>query len=114
LPRVDIAFSYAGADGAAIDAYVAAGARGIVSAGFPPGRGTPAERQALLRGVARGVTVVQSSRALRGAVPRQAYNTKDGILAGGGLAPAKARILLMLALAKGLPAAEIEGLLQSW
>src|SRR5215471_3757645 len=37
LPRVDIIYSYAGADGALIDAAVAAGARGIVSAGFAPG-----------------------------------------------------------------------------
>src|SRR5437879_6794536 len=34
LPRVEIVYSYAGADGALVDAAVAAGARGIVSAGF--------------------------------------------------------------------------------
>ena len=37
LPRVDITASYAGADGAAIQAFVAAGARAIVSASLPPG-----------------------------------------------------------------------------
>src|SRR5262249_26843923 len=37
LPRVDIAYMYAGADGAAIDAFVAAGAKGIIIAGA--GRG---------------------------------------------------------------------------
>ena len=37
LPRVDIAYSYAGADGTVVDALVAAGARGIVSAGLAPG-----------------------------------------------------------------------------
>src|SRR6516162_7700835 len=37
LPRVDIIYSYAGADGALVNAAVAAGARGIVSAGFAPG-----------------------------------------------------------------------------
>jgi len=36
LPRVDIAASYAGADGTAIRAFVAAGARAIVSASLPP------------------------------------------------------------------------------
>src|SRR5215831_13417798 len=37
LPRVDIAYSYGGADGTVVDALVAAGARGIVSAGLAPG-----------------------------------------------------------------------------
>ena len=35
--------SYAGSDGAAIPAFVAAGAAGIVSAGFAPGMATPGE-----------------------------------------------------------------------
>ena len=38
LPRVDVVVSYVGADGALIDAVVAAGARGIVSAGTGGGR----------------------------------------------------------------------------
>src|SRR5579863_2822019 len=37
LPRVDIVYSYGGADGALIAAAAAAGARGIVSAGLAPG-----------------------------------------------------------------------------
>ncbi|QDL94696.1 asparaginase (plasmid) [Paroceanicella profunda] len=111
LPRVDIAFSHAGADGAAIDAFIAAGARAIVSAGMPPGRCTPGERAALKRAVAAGVTVVQSSRAPRGRVPLQAYNTADGILSGGSLAPNKLRILLMLALAEAMPADALQALL---
>jgi L-asparaginase len=108
LPRVDIAWSYAGADGAAIDAFVAAGAKAIISAGFPPGRCTPAERQALLRARTAGVLVVQSSRAAAGHVPVQAYNMAEGILAGGGLAPHKARILVLLLLAAGRPAEAIQ------
>jgi len=114
LPRVDIALSYAGADGVAVDALVAAGARGIVSAGLPPGRSTPGERAALLRAVAAGVTVVQSSRAARGQVPVQPYNVAEGILAGGGLAPNKARILVMLALGAGLGRAALQALLLGW
>src|SRR5256886_8529794 len=46
LPRVDIAASYAGADGAAIRAFVAAGARAIVAASLPPGVTTPGETDA--------------------------------------------------------------------
>src|ERR1700686_1730577 len=41
LPRVDIIYSYAGADGDLIDAAVRAGARGLVSAGFAPGTPSP-------------------------------------------------------------------------
>jgi len=36
LPRVDITYSYAGADRTAIDAFAAAGARGIVAASLAP------------------------------------------------------------------------------
>lgn len=111
LPRVDLALSYAGADGTAIDAFVAAGARAVISAGFPPGRCTPGERAALLRAVAAGVLAVQGSRALRGRVPLQAYNTADGILSGGSLAPGKMRIAVQLALAAGRDAAAIQEML---
>jgi L-asparaginase len=49
LPRVEIVYSYAGADGALVEAAVAAGARGIISAGFAPGSPTPEQRVALDR-----------------------------------------------------------------
>jgi L-asparaginase len=98
LPRVDIVMSYAGADGSAIDAFVAAGARAIISAGLPPGRPAEAEARALQRARKAGVVVVQSTRAPRGMVPEQAFLQRDGFLAGGDLMPQKLRILLMLAL----------------
>ena len=41
LPRVDVSYTYAGSDGVAIGAFVAAGAKGIVCAGFAPGFVTP-------------------------------------------------------------------------
>jgi len=114
LPRVDLVMSYAGADGAAVDALAGAGAQGLISVGMPPGRCTPSERAALLRAVEAGVTVVQSSRAARGQVPLQQYNARDGILSGGGLAPNKARILVMLALATGTGSEELQDLLLGW
>ena len=55
LPRVDIVVSYQGADGALIDAAVAAGARGIVSAGTGAGYPTPGEEAALERAAGAGV-----------------------------------------------------------
>ena len=99
LPRVDIAISYAGADGVAIDAFVAAGARGIVSAGLAPGRPASKETSALVRAAQAGVVVVQATRAPRGTVPVQRFLAADGLLAGGDLAPPKLRIALMLAIA---------------
>src|SRR5215475_2417507 len=72
FPRVDIVYSYAGADGALVDAGVAAGARGLVSAGFAPGSPTPQQRSAFERAIAAGVVVVQCSRAGSGRVaPRR-------------------------------------------
>jgi L-asparaginase len=97
LPRVDIIYSYAGADGALIDAAVAAGARGLVSAGFAPGSPTPDQRAAFERAIAAGAVVVQCSRASGRVAPRRRLR-EAGIVAGGDLSPQKARILLMLAL----------------
>jgi L-asparaginase len=98
MPRVDIVYSYAGADGALVDAAVAAGARGIVSAGFAPGSPTPAQRAACERAVKSGVVVVQCSRAATGRVAPRRRLRESGIVAGEDLSPQKARILLMLAL----------------
>ena len=101
LPRVDIAYSHIGADGCAIRAFVQAGARGIVSAGFGPGLGTPEEMVALGEAAAAGIAVVQSSRTGAGKVVDSASGQKLGIIAGGDLSPQKARILLALCLARG-------------
>jgi len=98
LPRVEIVYSYAGADGALVDAAVAAGARGIVSAGFAPGSPTPHQRTAFERAAKSGVVVVQCSRAASGRVAPRRRLRESGIVAGEDLSPQKARILLMLAL----------------
>lgn len=107
LPRVDIAYSYADADGAAIRAFMAAGARGIVSAGFAPGAGTPAEVEALKEAVAKGVVVVQASRVGSGRVVRSERMIRDGFLPADNLTPQKARILLALGLTKTKDPAEL-------
>ena len=52
LPRVDVVVTYLGADGALVDAAVAVGARGIVSAGTGAGYPTPGEVEALERAAA--------------------------------------------------------------
>jgi L-asparaginase len=98
LPRVDILYSYAGADGTLVDAAVAGGAKGLVSAGFAPGSPTPAQRIAFERAAKAGVVVVQCSRAFSGRVAPRRRLRETGIVAGLDFSPQKARILLMLAL----------------
>ena len=107
FPRVDIAYSHADADGTAIRAFVAAGARGIVSAGFAPGMPSPAEFEALAEAAAAGVVVVQGSRVGSGRVVQGQRMREAGILAADNLNPQKARILLGLALTVTTDPAEI-------
>ena len=107
LPRVDIVYAYPGSDGTAVRAFVAAGAKGIVSAGFAPGSPPPADLTALTEAVKQGVTVVQSSRAGSGRIFRSRRLTDAGILAGDNLNAQKARLLLALALTKTSNPAEI-------
>ena len=101
LQRVDVVISYQGADGVLIDAAVAAGARGIVSAGTGAGYPTPGEAEALERATA-GVTVVQATRVGAGRVPAVGSLIARGWVAADDLPPWKARILLRLALAAGI------------
>ena len=107
LPRVDIVYAYPGSDGTAVRAFVAAGAKGIVSAGFAPGSPPPADLAALAEAVKQGVTVVQSSRAGSGRIYRSQRLTNAGILSGDNLNPQKARLLLALALTRTTDPVEI-------
>jgi L-asparaginase len=108
LPRVDIAYSYGGADATVVDALVNAGARGIVSAGLAPGIPAPLERAALERARDAGVVVVQSSRAGSGRVAPRRYLREAGMVGADNLNPQKARILLMLALTRSTEVSEIQ------
>ena len=97
LPRVDVIYSYAGADSVAIDAVVAAGARGLVVAGVGRGGMTSSQGAAVRRAIARGVVVVASTRTGSGQVP---VGRSGSTIGSGDLNPQKARILLMLALSR--------------
>jgi L-asparaginase len=114
LPRVDIAYSYGGADGTVIDALVKAGARGIVSAGLAPGIPAPLERTAIERAAKAGVVVVQASRAGSGRVARRRYLREAGIVGADNLNPQKARILLMLALTRRSDADDIQRMFDTY
>jgi L-asparaginase len=105
LPRVDIAYGYTGADGTAVRAFVAAGARGIVAAGFAPGIASPGDFAALTEAAAQGVVVMMSSRAGSGRLFRSTRLRQAGLLATDNLNPQKARLLLALALTRTAEAA---------
>ena len=110
LPRVDIIYTYAGADGALIEAAVAGGAEGIVIAGFPTGSGTPAMDEAVKRIAAKGIPVVMTNRGGLGRVTDTRAKEARPLIWGDNLTPVKARILLMLALTTTRNPAEIQQL----
>jgi L-asparaginase len=110
LPRVDVVVSYVGADGALIDASIAAGARGIVSAGTGGGRPTPAEEEAFDRAIAAGVVLCQGSRVGSGRIPRSPSLARRNALAADNLQPWKAKVLLSLALTRTNDPTEIQEL----
>ena len=121
FPRVDIVYTYIGADSTIVDALVAAGAKGIVVAGVGRGGTTPSQSRALRRATEKGVIVVTSNRTGGGRVGRS--NNPDGLrnlaegrgatIGAGDLNPQKARMLLSLAIATGLKPADIATLIAS-
>lgn len=111
LPRVDIVFCHSGGDTIAIEAFIAAGAAGIVLAGFAPGYATGVQAQRLERWVRdEGGLVVAAARAT-GPVMRNSRNDGHGFLAAGRHPPQKARLLVQIALAAGLKPSQIADLL---
>lgn len=114
LPRVDVVVSYLGADGVMIDAAVAAGARGIVSAGTGAGRPTPAEDAALDRAAAAGTVIVQGTRVGSGRTVTSPGLKRKGWSAADNLQPWKARILLALGLTKTSDVAEIQRMFDTY
>ena len=108
LPRVDIAYAYAGADGTVVNALADAGAAGIVAAGLGGGSSSPEFMAALKGAVEGGIPVVIATHTGNGRVMRTRRFVEDGYIAADNLAPKKARILLMLALTKTDDPAEIQ------
>lgn len=102
LPRVEIVYAYAGMGREMIDAAVAAGARGLVIAGVGDGNLAAAALGAAADAAQRGVAVVRSSRTGGGVVERniEVDDDQHGFVAADELNPAKARVLLMLGLAR--------------
>ena len=68
LPRVDIVYAYAGADGLLVDAVRQNRSDGLVLAGFGGGTFPPAVMEAGARAVGDGIPVVLASRSTAGRV----------------------------------------------
>jgi L-asparaginase len=100
LPRVDVTYAYQESDAIAIDAFVKAGAKGIVLTG--------SNADAVKRGQKKGIVFVQSDRKGAGRVVTSERQMERGIVTSDNLPPHKARILLRLALTKTTDVKEIQ------
>jgi L-asparaginase len=109
-PRVDIAVAYAGVDETALRAFVAAGARGIVHAGFGNAN-TPTAYRAFIQSLpSQGVLLARCARFITGSVTRASVyaDAQHGILTAGPLPPHKVRIVMLLGLAHGMDGPAIQ------
>jgi L-asparaginase len=98
LPRVDIVYAYAGADGLLVDALAKHRPAGLVLVGFGGGSFPAAFLDAGKRAVQAGIAVVLATRAWKGRVVATPQKDAAGFIVCDDLMPQKARILLMLAL----------------
>ncbi|QBP77161.1 type II asparaginase [Herbaspirillum huttiense] len=110
LPQVDIVYGYANMNPIALNAFVAAGAQGIIHAGVGDGSLNNTVVPSLTEARKKGVVIVRSSRVGQGIVARngEADDDKLDFVVSDTLNPQKARILLMLALTKTTDSKEIQ------
>jgi L-asparaginase/glutamin-(asparagin-)ase len=110
LPQVDIVYGYANMNTVALDALVAAGAKGIVHAGVGDGSLAARVKPALIAARKKGTIIVRASRVGQGILARNGEANDDELdfVAADTLNPQKARILLMLALTRTNSTADIQ------
>ncbi len=110
LPQVDIVYGYANVNPVALNALVAAGAKGIIHAGVGDGSLAAKVKPALIAARKQGVLIVRASRVGQGILARNGEANDDELdfVVSDTLNPQKARILLMLALTKTSDSKEIQ------
>lgn len=110
MPRVDVIYISAGVSPDLIDAAVANGAKGLVTAGVGNGNMTGDALAAVERARKKGVVVVRSTRVTSGTVGRNVETDDDGLgtVASGELNPAQSRVLLKLVLMKTTEPAAVQ------
>jgi L-asparaginase len=118
LPRVDVIMTYQGAPGDLIKAAVDNGAKGIVIASAGAGATSGTQGEGIRYALGKQVFVVTSTRTGSGRIaPRRAGSQPGGRaddperayrISADDLAPVKARILLMLAIARTKDPAEVQ------
>lgn len=110
LPEVNVVYAHSNMSRVPYDAFVAAGSKAIIHAGFGDGN-IPDYLEAALQEVrAKGVFVVRATRTGSGAIVRNGETNDDqnDYVVVDDQSPAKARILMALALTKTADTRELQ------
>ncbi|CAH2714772.1 L-asparaginase 2 [Neobacillus rhizosphaerae] len=98
LPKVEILYGHGNDSRILVDAAVKGGAKGIIHAGTGNGSVFPETQEGLVDAQKKGVVIVRASRVATGMVTHEVTDDTNKFVTSDSLNPAKARILLMLAL----------------